>query len=253
LIAVILIGSTCAVLGVYVVLRQMAFIGDAMAHAALPGLVGAVIFNWPPIFGALVADLLTAIGIGVISKRKAIREDTAIGIFFTGMFAAGIVIMAHLKTYNDLTHMLIGNILDVTYYDLILMAVVAVIVLTTLGLLHKEFELSTVDPDYSTVIGLNVDRLRFILLILLALTVVTTIQVVGVVLTSAMLVTPAATASLLTKRLIPMMLIALVVAIASGLIGLVASACFTLSSGAAIVLTCTLMFLTTYGVKQAVS
>ena len=250
LVAAVLVGSTCAVLGVYVVLRQMAFIGDAMAHAALPGLVIAHLNGWSLLFGALVADVFTALGIGWVSRKQQVREDTAIGILFTGMFAGGILIMSSHRTFKDLPHMLFGNILGVTDTDLWIIAGVAVVVLTTLALLHKELELTSFDADYSTVIGLKPDRLRFILLLLLALTVVTGIQVVGVVLTSAMLVTPAAAASLLTRRLVPMMAIAGVIAVSSSLVGLGLSVVYPISSGATIVVTCTGIFLVLYLGKQ---
>ncbi len=242
LLAVILVGSVCATIGVYVVLRRMAFIGDALAHTVLPGIVFAY-FNGISLFiGAVVAGLLTAFGIGWLSRRDTLREDTAIGIMFTFMFALGILLMSTARSFRDFTHILFGNILGVTPSDLTLIGIVAVIVLGALALFHKEFELTSFDPIHAQVIGLRADRLRYGLLILLALTVVTAIQAVGVVLTSAMLVTPAATASLLTNRLPRMMLIAVGVAISSGVIGLYASYRYNVASGAAIVLACTLFF-----------
>jgi manganese/iron transport system permease protein len=242
LLAIILVGSVCATIGVYVVLRRMAFIGDALAHTVLPGIVFAY-FNGISLFiGAVVAGLLTAFGIGWLSRRDTLREDTAIGIMFTFMFALGILLMSTARSFRDFTHILFGNILGVTPSDLTLIGIVAVIVLGTLALFHKEFELTSFDPIHAQVIGLRADRLRYGLLILLALTVVTAIQAVGVVLTSAMLVTPAATASLLTNRLPRMMLIAVGVAISSGVVGLYASYRYNVASGAAIVLACTLCF-----------
>ncbi|MCC6579059.1 MAG: metal ABC transporter permease [Phycisphaeraceae bacterium] len=242
LLAALLVSVTCATLGCYVVLRRMAFVGDAMAHTAMPGLVLAHIQGWNLFLGALAADLLTAAGIAVVSRRQGVREDTAIGILFTGMFALGIVIISTTRSFRDLTHMLFGNILGVTTLDLILMAAVAVVVLATLALFHKELELTSVDPGYARSIGLNPDRLRLLLLLLLALTVVSGIQAVGVVLTSAMLVSPAAAAGLLTHRLKPMMAVAVVVAAVSGVSGLYLSYFFNVSSGAAIVLCATAIF-----------
>lgn len=242
LLAIILVGSVCATIGVYVVLRRMAFIGDALAHTVLPGIVFAY-FNGISLFiGAVVAGLLTAFGIGWLSRRDTLREDTAIGIMFTFMFALGILLMSTARSFRDFTHILFGNILGVTPSDLTLIGIVAVIVLGTLALFHKEFELTSFDPIHAQVIGLRADRLRYGLLILLALTVVTAIQAVGVVLTSAMLVTPAATASLLTNRLPRMMLIAVGVAISAGVVGLYVSYRYNVASGAAIVLACTLCF-----------
>ena len=242
LLAAILVGVTCATIGVYVVLRRMAFIGDALAHTALPGLVVAYLNGWSLFGGAVVAGLLTALGIGWLSRREEVREDTAIGILFTGMFALGILLISTTRSFRDLTHILFGNILGVTPADLLLIGGVTLITLLALLAFHKELELTSFDPTHAEVIGLRADRLRYLLLILLSLTVVTSIQVVGVVLTSAMLVTPAAAAALVTNRLPRMMLIASLVAIASGVAGLYISFYQNVSSGAAIVLMCTIFF-----------
>ncbi|MEZ4708725.1 MAG: metal ABC transporter permease [Caldilineaceae bacterium] len=242
LLAAVLVGLTCAVLGVYVVLRRMAFIGDALAHTVLPGLVIAYLNSWNLAGGALAAGLATALLIGWLSERQEMREDTAIGIVFTGMFALGILLMSTVRSFRDFTHMLFGNILGVTSGELLFIGGVALVVLTLLALFHKELELTSVDPGYAAVIGLRVHWLRYLLLCLLALAVVSAIQAVGVVLTSALLVTPAATASLLTQRLTPMMGLAALIAVLSGVVGLYVSYYGSVSSGAAIVLICTFCF-----------
>lgn len=242
LLAAILVGITCASIGVYVVLRRMAFIGDALAHTALPGLVVAYLNGWSLFGGAVVAGLLTALGIGWLSRREEVREDTAIGILFTGMFALGILLISTTRSFRDLTHILFGNILGVTPADLLLIGGIAILTLAALIAFHKELELTSFDPIHAEVIGLRADRLRYLLLILLSLTVVTSIQVVGVVLTSAMLVTPAAAAALVTNRLPRMMVIASLIAVGSGVAGLYISFYQNVSSGAAIVLMCTLSF-----------
>jgi manganese/iron transport system permease protein len=242
LLAAALVGVTCATLGVYVVLRRMAFIGDALAHTTLPGLVVAYLQGWSLFGGAMVAGLLTALGIGWLSRREALRENVAIGVLFTAMFALGIALVTAARSFRDLAHMLFGNVLGVTAADLQLIAGVAVAVLGMLGLLHKELELTSFDPTYAETIGLRADTLRYVLLALLALTVVAGIQVVGVVLTSALLVTPAAAASLVTDRLPRMMAVAVGIAVVSAVVGLYASYYFSVSSGAAIVLACTALF-----------
>jgi len=242
LLAAILVGATCAILGSYVVLRRMAFIGDAIAHTTLPGLVIAYLYGISLFGGALAAALATAAGIGWLSARDTVREDTAIGVLFTGMFAVGILISVKAKSFLDFSHMLFGDILGVTPMALILIAIFAFLVLGTLALFHKEMELTSVDPTYAAVIGLRADWMRNLLLVLLALAVVTGIQVVGVILTSALLVTPAAAASLLTSKLSRMMLLATIIAISSGVIGLYASFHFDVAGGAAIVITCTVWF-----------
>lgn len=242
LLAVILIGVPAAVIGTYVVLRRMAFIGDALAHTVLPGLVVAYLVGWSLSGGAIVAGVITAVLISWLARRQEIREDTAIGIVFTGMFALGILLISTVRSYRDFTHMLFGNLLGVTVDDLWLMAVITTMVLAALLLFHKELELSSADPIYARVIGIPVDRLTLLLLILLAFCVVTGIQAVGVVLTSALLVTPAAAAALLTHRLVHMMALATIFVVVAGVVGLYASFYFNVSSGAAIVLTCTLIF-----------
>ncbi len=242
LVAAVLVGLSCASIGVYVVLRRMAFIGDALAHTILPGVVVAYLNRWSLSGGALIAGLLTALGIGWLSRRDAIREDTAIGVVFTGMFALGILLMSTTRSFRDFTHILFGNILGVTQSDLILIAAIAGVVLVALFLFHKELELTSFDPIHAEVIGLKTARLRYLLLLLLALTVVSSIQVVGVVMTTALLITPAAAASLLTVRLWRMIVIAAAVAVAAGIVGLYASFYANVSSGAAIVLTATTFF-----------
>jgi manganese/iron transport system permease protein len=242
LIAAVLVGLACASIGVYVVLRRMAFIGDALAHTVLPGLVVAYLNQWNLFWGALVAGVLTALGIGWLSRRQAIREDTAIGIMFTGMFALGILLISTVRSFRDFTHILFGNILGVTADELILIAAITLGTLALLILFHKELELTSFDPTHAEVIGLRPDRLRYLLLILLAFTVVSSIQVVGVVMTSALLITPAAAAALLTQRLSRMFAIAVAIAVLSGIVGLYASYYASVSSGAAIVLTATVFF-----------
>lgn len=242
LLAALLIGLACASIGVYVVLRRMAFIGDALAHTVLPGLAVAYLNQWNLFGGALIAGIVTALGIGWLSRREAIREDTAIGIMFTGMFALGVLLISTVRSFRDLTHILFGNILGVTGGDLALIAAITAATLALLFLFHKELELTSFDPIHAEVIGLRVNRLRYLLLVLLAFTVVSSIQVVGVVMTSALLVTPAAGAALLTDRLPRMMGVAVLIAVVSGIVGLYASFYADVSSGAAIVLTSTALF-----------
>lgn len=249
-LAILMISVTCAALGAYVVLRRMAFFGDAVAHTTLPGLVIAYLNQWNLLVGAVVAAVTTALGIGWLSRRRQLQEDTAIGVLFTGMLALGIVLISTVQSYRDFSHMLFGNILGVTQSDLWAIGGVAVVVLGMLALVHKELMLCSVDPGHARAIGLDPDRLRYLLLVLMALAVVTAIQAVGVVLTSALLVTPAATAGLMTKRLEPMMILAAAIACTSGICGLYASYYLSISSGGAIVLVCTLIFALAFGATQ---
>jgi manganese/iron transport system permease protein len=235
LAAAVLVGLSAALLGGYVVHRRMAFIGDALAHTTLPGVAVAYLSGVSLSVGATAAGVFTAVLIGWLSRRQALREDTAIGIVFTGMFATGVVILSRSGTTRNLTDVLLGNVLAVTPGDLWLIGGVTVAIAAALLLLHKELELASYDPTHAAAIGVNPDRLRFVLLVLLALTVVTAIQVVGLILTTALLVTPAATAALVTRRF------ARATAVSS-FVGLLLSYHLRVPSGAAIVLTAVAAF-----------
>lgn len=242
LLAAVLIGVTCAVLGVYVVQRRMAFVGDAMAHTTLPGLVIAHLGGWSLSVGGLAAAGVTAVAIAWVSRRGRVKEDTAIGVVFTGMFAVGVLLMSRTRSFRDLSHMLFGNVLGVTAADLWLIAGVAALVLAALALFHKELELTSYDPTHAEVLGLRPGLTRLLLLGLLAVAVVTGIQAVGVILTNALLVTPAAAAALLTDRLPVRMALAGLISTGCAAGGLVASYALEASSGASIVLACTASF-----------
>lgn len=253
LAAAVVIGLTCGMLGVYVVHRRMAFIGDAMAHTTLPGLAVAYLyfyFKRTPFvtrgtdlfLGALVAGLVTALAIGWISRRQKIKEDTAIGIAFTGMFALGILLMSFTKSHKDMTEVLVGELLGVSPYDLLPLLAVAGIVLFFLFLFHKELELTSFDASHAEVIGIRTGSLRYLLLILLALVVISGVQYVGVILILALLITPAATASLLTDCFAHSMWIAVAISTACSVLGAYGAYFLDFPPGASIVLACTVVF-----------
>lgn len=242
LAAGVLVGIGCAVLGAFVVLRGMAFVGDALAHTVLPGVVIAFLLGINLFMGALVAGVLTAIGIGWFSKEGQVAEDTAIGVMFSGLFALGIALLSQVQSYRDLTHILFGNILGVAPLDLGITAAVTVLVLLVVWAFFKELVATSFDPGHATVIGLSPGLVRYGLLIMLALVVVSGIQTVGVVMVAALLVTPAAAASLLTRRLPQMMGLAALLSVLAALVGLYASYYANIASGAAIVLTLTILF-----------
>ena len=208
----------------------------------LPGIVAAYLLGWSLLLGAGVAALLTALGVGSLSQRRALREDTAIGVVMTGMFALGIAMMSAAGSFRDLSGILFGDLLGVTGLDMVLLFGLVLLVLSTLFVFHKELELTSYDPVHAAVIGLNADRVRYGLLVLLALMVVAGIQAVGVVLTGALLVTPAAAASLLTNSLPRMMAVASAIAVFSGVFGIYASYYMDVASGPAIVLACSAIF-----------
>ncbi|MFW5801390.1 MAG: metal ABC transporter permease [Spirochaeta sp.] len=242
LLAAVLVAVACSTIGVYVVFRRMAFIGDALAHTVLPGLVVAYLYQMSMLGGAIVAGIASALAIGKITAGRSVSEDTAIGITFSGMFALGILMMSRTGSFRDLSHMMFGNILGVGQTQLLLITGIALLVPVALYFLHKELELTSYDPAHAEVIGLRVDRVRYLLLLLLALTVVSGVIAVGVVLTSALIITPAAAATLLTRRLRPMMILSAAIGIVSGIGGLYWSFYWNVSSGAAIVLICTGLF-----------
>jgi ABC-type Mn2+/Zn2+ transport system permease subunit len=242
LAAGVLVGVACAVLGVFVILRGMAFVGDAIAHTVLPGIVAAFLMGANLFLGALIAGVLTALGIGWFSKDGEIAEDTAIGVMFSGLFALGILLLSTVRSYRDLTHILFGNILGVTTTDLLITAVVAGVALLVVWAFYKELLVSSFDPGHAAVIGISPGAVRYGLLVLLALVIVSGIQTVGVVMVAALLVTPAAAASLLTRRLPRMIALASLFSVLSTLAGLYASYYLELASGASIVLALTAIF-----------
>lgn len=243
LLAAVIVGIVGSVLGTYVILRGMAFFGDALAHTILPGVVVAFLFGWPLAVGALVMGVLTALGIGALSGQGMIKEDTAIGVIFAGAFALGVALLSATGNYTvDLAHFLFGNLLGVSAADLWLSTVLGLIVLLTIFFFYKEFLVISFDPVLATTLRLPTSFLRYLLLILIAVTIVVSLQVVGIALMMAMLVTPAAAASLLTRRLPPMMAIAAVIGSVASVSGLYASYYLDIASGPAIVLVATLIF-----------
>ncbi len=244
MLAGVLVGVVCAVIGCFVILRSMAFIGDAMAHSILPGVAVAYLLKGNLLVGALVAAVAVAFGIGLFSRQGTVREDSAIGILFAAALSLGIVLISSIRTFAvDLSHILFGNVLGVGQTDLLLTAGLVVVVLAVIFLLYKELVVVSFDPVLAQTLRLPAERLRVVLLVLLALTIVVSLQSVGIGLVSAMLVTPAATASLLTRRLPRMMALSAALGAASSVIGLYASYYLNVVSGAAVVLTATAFFL----------
>jgi len=248
LVASVMVGIVCATVGTYVVLRGMAFFGDALAHAILPGVaVGYLVSGGargPVFWWALGTGVLTAIWIGAVGKGAQIKEDAAIGIIFAGMFALGIALISTMRSYAvDLAHFLFGDVLGVSNGDLWLTGVLGGIILLTILALYKEFLVLSFDPVLAVTLRLPFTLLRYLLLVLIALTIVVSLQTVGVALMVAMLVTPAATAYLLTRRLPAMMGLAALIGALSGVVGLYLSYYVRVASGAAIVLVCTAFFL----------
>lgn len=252
LVAAVAVGIVSAVVGTYVVLRGMAFFGDALAHSILPGIaVGYLVGGGarePLFWWALVSAIASALGIGAISRNTKIKEDTAIGIIFAGTFALGVALISTVRSYTvDLAHFLFGDVLGVRSGDLWLIGIFGGLTLLIIFAFYKEFMVLSFDPVLAATLRLPVRLLDFLLLILIAVTIVVSLQTVGVALMVAMLVTPAATAYLITKRLPVMMALAAIFASTSGSVGLYISYYWSIASGAAIVLVCTAVFALVWG------
>jgi ABC-type Mn2+/Zn2+ transport system permease subunit len=244
LIASIIVGVVCAVVGCYIVLRSMAFLGDALAHAILPGVAVAYLVGVNLLAGALVAGLIVAVGISYVSRAGTIREDTAIGIFFAAALALGVVLISTMHIYAvDLTHVLFGNVLGVSTTDLWITGGLAVVVLAAIVLLYKRLLVMSFDPILGETLGLNTHALRTGLFLMIAATIVVSLGTVGVALVAAMLVTPPATAYLLTRRMPAMMAVSALIGVVSAVGGLYVSYYLNVASGGAMVLVATAIFL----------
>ncbi|MBT3240913.1 MAG: metal ABC transporter permease [Chloroflexi bacterium] len=248
LAAAILVGIVCAMVGTFVVLRGMAFFGDALAHSILPGIaIGYLVsggsqtalFWW-----GLVTAVLASLGIGAVSKGAKLSDDTSTGIIFAGMFALGIALISRIGSYAvDLTHFLFGNVLAVSENDLLLTAILGGLVAFIIIIFYKEFMVLSFDPVLAATLRVPSKVLENLLLVLIAVTIVVSLQTVGIALMVAMLVTPAASAYLVTRRMHSMMILASALAAVSAVLGLYTSFYFAIPSGASIVLVSTFLFL----------
>jgi len=243
LAAAVMIAIVCAVIGAFVVMQELAFIGDALAHASFPGVVIAYLLKLPLELGGASVGILTALGIGVLTRRGKLSQDTAIGVLFAGTFALGIALLSTVKNYTkDLFGLLLGDVLAIQAGDLLVIAVMGALILAIVFAIYKELVLVTFDPVQAEVIGLPVGWLHELLLALMAVTIVIAIQTVGIVLVVAMLVTPAATATLLVRRFPLVMLVGAVQGVLGVVAGLYLSFYLNIASGATIVLVLTSMF-----------
>ncbi len=243
LVAAILVGIVCAVMGAFVVLRGLAFIGDAVSHAAFPGLVIAYMLGIPLYIGGAIAAVGTALAIGAVARRGALRIDTAVGVLFAGTFAFGILLFSTIEGYvADLFSYLLGNVLGITFADVVQIAILGGIVLLVVAILRKELLYASFDPSGAAASGLPVVTLDYMLLGLVGVTIVVSIQAVGIIMVVAMLVTPAATGQLLVDKFWDLVKIAITVSIVSAISGLYLSFYLNVASGASIVLVETLLF-----------
>ncbi len=250
-VAALAVGLLCSTMGTYVILRKLSFIGDGIAHASFAGIVIAYLRGANFYIGAGIVAVLTAVGIGFVHRRGRISLDTTIGVLFTGMFALGVYLMSQQRSYAvDLQSFLFGDILAVQPQDLWLILALSIAVATTVVVLFRGLLYTTFDPVVAQASGISSPVYEYALLVMLALTIVVSLQAVGIVLVAALLVTPAAAAYQLTSRFAPMMALSAVFGAASTVGGLYLSYYVRASSGATIVLLATLLFFAAIGLKQ---
>lgn len=237
LLAGSLVAIACAIVGTFVVLRGLAFIGDALAHGVLPGIAGALLIGAPGVLGAAVGAVAMIAGVGFVRRRSRLSGDTAIGLLFVGMLALGVVMVSRSDSFSgDLTQILFGEVLGIETSELWLQAGAALLVAAAAAVCARPFLLLSFDHDQCRVAGFRADLYEWIMLVLVALTVVVSFQTVGTLLVFGMLIAPPATAALIARRVSAMMLLAAVLGIASVYLGLLISYHHDLAAGATIVL-----------------
>jgi ABC-type Mn2+/Zn2+ transport system permease subunit len=243
LLAGTLIGIVCAIIGTYVVLKGLSFIGAGIAHASFGGVALGFFLKVNPVLTAVIFCMATAWSIGLVSRKGRVKEDTAVGIFFASTMAFGILLIGLMKVYNvDLFGYLFGSILAINREDVWFTIALSAVVLLLVGVFYKELLFVTFDSEMASVTGVPAARIYFLLISLIALTVVLSIRVVGIVLVSALLVTPAAAAYQLTESFRRMMGLSIVIGVSSTVGGLLLSGELNTPSGATIVLLATLIF-----------
>jgi ABC-type Mn2+/Zn2+ transport system permease subunit len=238
-----LVGGVCAFLSCFITLKGWSLMGDALSHAVVPGVAVAYIIGWPFAAGAFFTGLLAAVGMGFVKARTRLREDAVIGVVFTAFFALGIFLISLNPSSVDLKAIIFGNILAISNPDILQVIIIAAITLLVLGLKWRDLLLFCFDPAQARAQGLNVTALHYTLLTLLSATAVAALQTVGALLVVAMLVTPGATAYLLTDRFGKMIAIATALGVGASLVGAYASYFFDGATGGCIVTLQTLIFL----------
>jgi ABC-type Mn2+/Zn2+ transport system permease subunit len=243
LLTSVMVGIICGVIGCFIILRGMALMGDAISHAVLPGVAISYMLGINFFIGAVFTGVITAIAIGYVSQNSRIKNDVSIGIMFTAAFALGIILITLQKSSTDLYHILFGNVLAVRPSDMWITLGIGIFVLLAIYLFYKEFLVSSFDPTLASTYGLPIKLIHYFLMTLLTMVTVASLQTVGIVLVVAMLITPAATAYLLTDRLWIMIYLSAGIGAISSIIGLYFSYTYNLASGATIVMAATIMFL----------
>ena len=253
LLAGVLVSIACAVVGTYVVLRGLAFIGDALAHGVLPGVAGALLLGLPGISGAAVGAAAMIAGVGLITSKSRLSSDTAIGLLFVGLLALGVVMVSRSDSFTgDLVKILFGELLGISTADLVVQGVATAVVVAAGLLLARPFLLLCFDPDLAQAMGYRARRYHNAMLALIALTVVVSFQTVGTLLVFGMLLAPAGVGALVSRRVGAMMVIAAVTGTVSTYLGLLASYHFDYAAGASVVLCAVLIFFVVFTLAAVV-
>ncbi len=250
MLGAVIAGLVCAVLSCYLILKGWALMGDAISHAVLPGIVLAFTVGIPLVIGAFISGLFCAVATGYIKRNSRVKEDAVLGIVFSGLFALGLFLFSFVKTDQHLTHVLFGNILGILPQELWQIIIITAITLVVILIKRKDFMLYSFDPVQAQVLGLPVKLLHYTLLILLALSIVASLQAVGVILVIAMLVAPGIIGFMLTKRFSVMMVIAIISAMLSSFIGVLVSFHIDAETGPCIVLTQSMLFILAFAYSR---
>ncbi|HDT8481716.1 TPA: metal ABC transporter permease [Staphylococcus pseudintermedius] len=253
MLTAILVGVVCGVVGCLIILRGLSLMGDAMSHAVLPGVALSFLMNIPMFIGAMVTGMLSSIMIGYISEASKTKKDAAIGITFTTFLALGIVLISVIHSATDLYHILFGNILAITQSAFHTTLAVSIVVLALILILYRPLKMSTFDPIFSRMSGLNTKMIHYFVMLLLALVIVASVQTVGVILVVALLITPASTAFLFTKKLSTMMIVSSIFSVISSTLGIYMSFKLNLPSGAVIVLISAVLYGLTFGIIKLIN
>ncbi|CDG97997.1 Chelated iron transport system membrane protein yfeD [Xenorhabdus bovienii str. puntauvense] len=242
--ASVMVGAVCAVLSCYLVLKGWSLMGDAISHAVLPGIVLAFVAGIPLAIGAFLSGIFCAFATGYLKEHSRIKEDTVMGIVFSGMFALGLVLFTRIDTDQHLTHILFGSILGITQHELIQTLCIASVTLAIVLLKRKDFMLYCFDPNQARVVGLPVKLIHYGLLSLLALTIVASLQAVGIILVIAMLISPGIIAFMLCRSFDRMLIVAMIASVSSSVLGTIISFHIDGETGSCIVIIQAIFFIT---------
>ncbi|EHJ06714.1 metal ABC transporter permease [Staphylococcus simiae] len=245
LITSIIVGIVCGTVGSLIVLRGLSLMGDAMSHAVLPGVALSFLFGIPMFIGALITGMIASIFIGYITSSSKTKPDAAIGISFTAFLAIGIIIISLINSTTDLYHILFGNLLAITQSAFWTTVIIGLIVLLLIIIFYRPLMISTFDPTFSRMSGLNTTLIHYFIMLMLSLVTVASIQTVGIILVVALLITPASTAFLISKNLYTMMFIASLISVISSIVGLYYSYIYNIPSGATIVICTFIIYIAT--------